>query len=212
MRLAGGSIPPPGLHESDEMEDLGREAKDHALESTGEDGPDSERDLARLEGGCDGGGMPGTHPRAVSPREGSDMQPPAPPDLGGEADLEEGPGARGEDDWTDAGTEDEDEQDLFELVSIEVRTFVHNLSSGTYTAESIYNQVMDECPAMEDLVHEDEEALRTMGEAFCHSVEILVQQGYLEYNGRNEQGEPLLRRTARKLLERRRERCDSDST
>jgi len=98
------------------------------------------------------------------------------------------------------------------LVSIEVRTFVHNLSSGTYTAESIYNQVMDECPAMEDLVHEDEEALRTLGEAFCHSVEILVQQGYLEYNGRNEQGEPLLRRTARKLLERRRERCDSDST
>ena len=136
------------------------------------------------------------------------MQPPAPPDLGGEADLEEGPGARGEDDWTDAGTEDEDEQDLFELMSIEVRTFVHNLSSGTYTVESIYNQVLDESPAMEDLVDEDEEALRTLEEAFCHSVETLVQQGYLEYCGKNEQGEPLLRRTARTLLERRRERRD----
>ena len=144
----------------------------------------------------------------MSPRESSAMQPPAPPDLGGEADLEEGLGARGEDDWTDAGTEDEDEQDLFELMSIEVRTFVYNLSSGTYAAESIYNQIMDESPAMEDLVDEDEEALRTLGEAFCHSVEILAQQGYLEYCGKNEQGEPLLRRTARTLLKQRRERRD----
>ena len=90
----------------------------------------------------------------------------------------------------------------------EHRTFVHNLSPGTYTVESIYNQVLDESPAMEDLVEKDEEALRTLEEAFCHSVETLVQQGYLEYCGKNEQGEPLLRRTARTLLERRRERRD----
>ena len=171
-------------------------------------GPTVRGTLRGLRGGCDGGGMPGTHPRTVSPRGGSATQPPAPPDLGGEADLEEELGARGEDDWTDAGTEDEDEQDLFELMSIEVRTFVHNLSSGAYTVESIYNQVLDESPAMEDLVDEDEEALRTLEEAFCHSVETLVQQGYLEYCGKNEQGEPLLRRTARTLLERRRERRD----
>ena len=125
----------------------------------------------------------------------------------GEADLEEELGARGEDEWTDAGTEDEDEQDLFELMSIEVRTFVHNLSSGTYTVESIYNQVLDESPAMWDLAENDEEALRTLEEAFCQTVESLEQQGYLKYCEKNEKGEALLRRTAR-TLERRRVRRD----
>ena len=106
------------------------------------------------------------------------------------------------------GAEDEDEQDLFELMSVEVRTFVRNLSSGTYTVESIYNQVLDESPAMEDLAENDEEALRTLEEAFCQTVEFLEQQGYLEYCGKNEKGEALLRRTAKTLLERRRARRD----
>jgi hypothetical protein len=138
-RLAGGAIPPPGLHKTEVLAspdpggELGTpERNDPGLQDTEDLGKPAEEN----EGSADSGSESGTSEQNTS----------------GPMD-------------TDSGTDDDKELYLYEAMMIQAEGIIYGMSQGTYTVEELYCMIRDANPTLEDMVEEREEYGETVTEA-----------------------------------------------